>query len=86
MSACMQAVRQAVEGQIDRLVALLQAASPAEAAALLACSPDDAEAAALGAPALAFFRNRASAPRDMSGAAVEQLRAACDALLMHMYV
>jgi hypothetical protein len=39
----------------------------------------------VSAAALAFFRNRASAPRDMSAAATVQFRAACDAVLGHVY-
>jgi hypothetical protein len=47
--------------------------------------PTEPEAAAVSAAALAFFRNRASAPRDMSAAATVQFRAACDAVLAHVY-
>jgi hypothetical protein len=47
--------------------------------------PDEPEAAAVSAAALAFFRNRASAPRDMSAAATVQFRAACDAVLAQVY-
>ena len=43
------------------------------------------EANALGSAALAFFHNRASAPRDLSAAAAEQLRAACLKVLISMY-
>jgi hypothetical protein len=46
---------------------------------------DAPEAAAIGAASLAFFRNRASAPRDMSALAAERFRAACDAVLMDIY-
>ncbi len=46
---------------------------------------EDPEAAAIGAAALAFFRNRASAPRDMSATAAERFRAACDAVLRDIY-
>jgi hypothetical protein len=47
--------------------------------------PDEPEAAAVSVAALAFFRNRASAPRDMSAAATVQFRAACDAVLAQVY-
>jgi hypothetical protein len=47
--------------------------------------PEEPEAAAVSAAALAFFRNRASAPRDMSAAATVQFRAACDAVLAQVY-
>lgn len=47
--------------------------------------PDEPEAAAVSAACLAFFRNRASAPRDMSAAATVQFRAACDAVLAQVY-
>jgi len=43
------------------------------------------EGAAVSAVALAYFRNRASAPRDMSARAAEQLRAACDHLLTRVF-
>ncbi|MEW5313638.1 MAG: hypothetical protein WDW38_005190 [Sanguina aurantia] len=43
------------------------------------------EQAAVGAAALAFFHNRASAPRDMSAAAVVELRAACMAVMRELY-
>jgi len=46
---------------------------------------DHPEAAAIGAAAIAFFRNRASAPRDMSASAAERFRSACDLLLMDIY-
>jgi glutathione S-transferase len=46
---------------------------------------DQPEAAAIGAAALAFFRNRASAPRDMSAAAADRFRSACDAVLQDIY-
>jgi glutathione S-transferase len=46
---------------------------------------EDAESAAIGAAALAFFRNRVSAPRDVSAGAAERLRAACDAVLRDIY-
>jgi hypothetical protein len=45
----------------------------------------DLEGRALGAAAMAYFRNRASAPRDLSGAACNELRAACDAILRETY-
>jgi hypothetical protein len=40
---------------------------------------------ATGAAALAFVRNRVSAPRDMSSEAATQFRAAADALLLSIY-
>lgn len=48
-------------------------------------SPELREQAAVGAAALAFFHNRASAPRDMSAAAVVELRAACMAVMRELY-
>jgi hypothetical protein len=41
--------------------------------------------AAVGAAALAFFRSRASAPRDLSAAACDELRAACAAVLLDSF-
>ncbi len=83
---CTQAVQQAAEAQLERLVALLSKASPEEAAAAAApVAGGDAEAAATGAAALAFLRNRVSSPRDMSAAAADELRAAVDTLLLNMY-
>ena len=38
---------------------------------------EDAEARAIGAAGLAYFRNRASAPRDLSANACRELREAC---------
>jgi glutathione S-transferase len=72
------AVRLAVELVLDQLCNMLLTGDPGPKA-------DDPEAAAVGTAALAFFRNRASAPRDMSAAATVQFRAACDALLAQLY-
>lgn len=96
-----QAIRQTAEGHLQQLVDLLKATRPEEAAAVLAVSPfatkqspqlswDDArtanpKAASVGAAVLAFLRSRVSAPRDMSAAAAEQLRAACDTLLLNLH-
>lgn len=68
----------AVEFHLDKLCGMLLTGEPGPKA-------EDDEAAAVGAAALAFFRNRASAPRDMSAAATVQFRAACDAVLAHVY-
>jgi hypothetical protein len=68
----------AVEFHLDKLCSMLLTGEPGPKA-------EDDEAAAVGAAALAFFRNRASAPRDMSAAATVQFRAACDAVLAHVY-
>lgn len=46
---------------------------------------DCKEACAIGSAALVFFRNRASAPRDMSAAAAHELREACSAVLDDMF-
>lgn len=43
------------------------------------------EGNAVGSAALAFFRNRASSPRDLSGAACAELRKACDVVLQNIY-
>lgn len=43
------------------------------------------KSAAVGAAAIAFLRSRVSSPRDMSAAAADQLRAACDTMLSNMY-
>lgn len=45
----------------------------------------DAEARAVEAASLAYFRNRASAPRDLSANACQQLRDACVAVLQDAY-
>eukprot|EP00879_Flechtneria_rotunda_P017240 GHRR01018061.1.p1 GENE.GHRR01018061.1~~GHRR01018061.1.p1 ORF type:complete len:536 (+),score=226.49 GHRR01018061.1:832-2439(+) len=72
------AVRGAVEFHLDRLCNMLLVGKAGPKA-------EEREAAAVGAAGLAFFRNRASAPRDMSAAATVQFRAACDAVLADMY-
>jgi glutathione S-transferase len=72
------AVRNAVIFHLDRLISMLLTGSAGPRVA-------EPEAAAVGAAALAFFRNRASAPRDMSAAATVQFRAACDAVLADIY-
>ena len=41
----------------------------------------DAQGRAIGAATLAYWRNRASSPRDMSALAASEMRAACDAVL-----
>ena len=43
------------------------------------------EARCIGAVALVFFKNAVMAPRDMSAAAAEELRAACDLVIDHVY-
>ena len=45
----------------------------------------DAEGRAVEAASLAYFRNRASAPRDLSANACQQLRDACLAVLQDAY-
>lgn len=72
------AVRNAVHLHLDRLCNMLLTGNAGPKA-------ERPEAAAIGAAALAFFRNRASAPRDMSAAATVQFRAACDAVLADIY-
>ncbi len=74
----MQAISEAVEHHLLRLCSLLVSGEPGPAAT-------SAPAAAAGAAAIAFFRNRTSSPRDMSASAAEQLRAACDVLLLDVY-
>jgi hypothetical protein len=48
-------------------------------------SPESREAVAIQVAALAYFRNLASAPRDMTAPAVEQLRRACDCVIQAAY-
>lgn len=43
------------------------------------------EACAIGSAALVFFRNRISAPRDVSAAAGSELRHACSEILLDMF-
>ena len=43
------------------------------------------EACAIGSAALVFFRNRATAPRDLSAAAAVELRNACSEVLLDMF-
>ena len=67
----------------------------AEAALLRVCttlltgdagpSPASKEAVALQVACLAYFRNLGSAPRDMSAAAMVELRAACDHVVQAAY-
>lgn len=45
-----------------------------------------AESAAVQVAMLAYFRNLASSPRDMTASAVEQLRMACDAVIQNSYL
>ncbi|MGL5077066.1 MAG: glutathione S-transferase family protein, partial [Waterburya sp.] len=45
----------------------------------------DAKVAAIGAIALAFLRNRASAPRDMSAGAAQAFRSAIDMVMQAIY-
>lgn len=46
---------------------------------------EDAEGRAVEAASMAYFRNRASAPRDLSANACPQLRDACLAVLQDAY-
>lgn len=46
---------------------------------------DCIEACAIGSAALVFFRNRISAPRDVSAAAAVELRNACSEILQDMF-
>ena len=46
---------------------------------------EEAEARAIGAAGLAYFRNRASAPRDLSANACNELRDACLAVVKDSY-
>jgi hypothetical protein len=46
---------------------------------------DCKEACAIGSAALVFFRNRISAPRDLTAAAAVELREACSAVLLDMF-
>ena len=46
---------------------------------------DCVEACAIGSAALVFFRNRISAPRDMTAAAATELRHACSEVLHDMF-
>ena len=46
---------------------------------------EDAEARAIGAAGLAYFRSRASAPRDLSANACHELREACLAVVKDTY-
>jgi hypothetical protein len=48
-------------------------------------SPPNKEAVAIQVAALAYFRNLASAPRDMTAAAVAQMRCACDEVIKVAY-
>jgi hypothetical protein len=72
------AVIEAVDLQLRRVCMLLLTGRPGPQAL-------SREAAAVGSAALAFFRNRASAPRDVSAAAADKLRAACDEALRTIY-
>ncbi|KIZ07611.1 glutathione S-transferase [Monoraphidium neglectum] len=72
------AVKEAIDLHLRRLAGLLLTGNAGPKA-------DDPEAAAIGAASLAFFRNRASAPRDMSATAAERFRAACDKVLLDIY-
>ena len=47
--------------------------------------PEDAESRAIAAASMAYFRNRASAPRDLSANACHELREACLAVVTDSY-
>ena len=48
-------------------------------------SPRSKEAVAVQVAALAYFRNLGTSPRDMSAAAMDELRAACDVVIQAAY-
>lgn len=72
-------VRAEVEAGLLRVCSCLLTKSPGS-------SPLSKEGVAIQVAALAYFRNLASAPRDMSAAAVTQLRQACDEVIQAAYV
>lgn len=72
-------VRAEVEAGLMRVCSCLLTKSPG-------ASPLSKEAVAIQVAAVAYFRNLATAPRDMSAAAVTQLRRACDEVLQAAYV
>jgi muconolactone delta-isomerase len=72
------ALVEAVDDSLKRLCLLLLSGQTGP-------KPEMREAAAVSTAAMAFFRNRASSPRDMTAAAAEQFRAACDHLLKDIY-
>uniref|UniRef100_A0A7S3VL85 GST N-terminal domain-containing protein n=1 Tax=Dunaliella tertiolecta TaxID=3047 RepID=A0A7S3VL85_DUNTE len=69
---------EAVEFHLRRLCSLLLHGNPGPKAG-------DAYAKAAGAAALAFFRNRATSPRDMTAPEADEFRSAIDELLKDVY-
>lgn len=72
------AIAEAVDYHLLRVCCQLLTGNPGPQA-------PQAEAKSMGAAALAFFRNRASSPRDMSAAGTEEFRTACDAVLADIF-
>lgn len=73
-----KAVQDAVDHAMRRLANYLLLGKPGP-------KNEDAEARAIGAAGLAYFRNRASAPRDLSANACHELREACLAVVKDSY-
>ncbi|KAL3147580.1 glutathione s-transferase [Trebouxia sp. C0009 RCD-2024] len=73
-----RALQDAVDYAMRRLASYLLTGEPGP-------KNPDAEARAVEAASLAYFRNRASAPRDLSANACQQLRDACLAVLQDAY-
>lgn len=71
-------LRDAVDHALQRVCQYLVEGTPGP-------KNSDRGATSIGAAALAFFRNRISAPRDVSAAAAKELRAACDEVLKALY-
>ncbi|KAF5833374.1 glutathione S-transferase [Dunaliella salina] len=69
---------EAVEFHLRRMCSLLLHGNPGPKAG-------DAYAKAVGAAALAFFRNRATSPRDMTAPEADEFRSAIDELLKDVY-
>jgi hypothetical protein len=72
------ALSQAVDASLRRVCSQLLLGAPGP-------KPEAGSEAAVSAAAIAYLRSSVAAPRDMSAAAAEQLRIACDAVLQETF-
>jgi N-formylglutamate amidohydrolase len=78
MNPCTQALTAVAEDALLRVCSVLLTEHAGQ-------SPASKEAVAIQVAVLAYFRNLGSAPRDLTAAAVEQVRAACDRVIQVAY-
>lgn len=78
-TSCEVAVSAVVENALQRLCVYLLTGDSGS-------SPEDKEEIAIQVVTLAFLRNLASSPRDMTAGAASEFRLACDAVISKAYV